>query len=288
VHTHRQHDEQAGDRRSAAQPHAPDQLRVLQAQAGNAAVARLLAPPPVAVQRYQERYFDRARYKVTDGGQYAIRTSGDPDARAAVWVRDGVAAPQFLRPVPNAPVVTLAKQAYHEHVPLFAPLQDCLHAAEEIINGRQLQENGVHSMVPSINRPFGVGDRENVEAATAAGGVQGAAVDIHADPGVGQAFVVVNLRLAAGSYPYHAAAVVAADGNDRITLEQTRQVADNQTPSRTFGETQIYTVGGARSFHTKMQEMYPDGRTIVIARPPGLLERVRRILMAMLQPFWRT
>jgi hypothetical protein len=287
VHTHGTRDEQAAGRRTASPPRtAAHPVVALQAQAGNAAVARLLAPAAVTVQRFGDVVAtDRRRYRVTGGGQYAIRAVGPSVERASVWVRAGVASPPFLQPVARARTVTIGAFVYHEHRPLHPLLQDCLHAAEEIVNGRgPLREGGDYSVVAATGVLFGRGARRNIAAARA---VRARAANRAADAGVGQAFVVVNLDGRGGPYPYHAAAVVAADGADRVTLEQTRVAAGDRTPRRTSGTTSVYTVGTAQSFHDVMRDGgYTNARTIVIAAnavPPaaapaagGPVRRARR------------
>jgi len=275
VHTQGHRDEQASERRTpSSQPRATDSLLTLQAQAGNAAVAHLLAPP-VTIQRITRRRAGNRMYAVTVGELFAIREAGSADDLATVWVRDGTASPPFLQPSAT-PDVTIGGHVYHAHSPRYALLEDCLHAAEEIINGLgRLPATGDYSIVAATGSAFGAGADENVAAALGAVAA-GAAVDAAANPGVGQAFVIVNMNPLAPPYPYHAAAVVAADGPDRITLEQTRVVPQNQRPPRTAGRTRIYTVNTAQSFHSAWSRSFPNARTIVIERrPPRRSARAR-------------
>ena len=95
-------------------------------------------------------------------------------------------------------------------------INDCLHTAEEINAGRTyVPGSDAQSQVTGGAKLFGNDHKTNIELA------QKHAVDEKAAPGLGEAYVIVNKKWLqkVGKYPYHAAAVVAVDGDDRVTLE---------------------------------------------------------------------
>lgn len=166
-----------------------------------------------------------------------------------IFVKSGVDQPSNSKSVARATMQVDGKQYQgYESEDFF---KDCLHTAEEIINSKQLQtkkgpEDGVFSKVEATGTDFGVGDNENIAAAEAS------QLDALADPGVLQAYVIVNTQWAKNNddpYPYHAAAVVAADGDDRITLEV---FASNRNAAvrNTKGAYRIYsTTTNTQTFH---------------------------------------
>ena len=141
-------------------------------------------------------------------------------------------------------------------------LKDCLHTAEEINADKELKKGGVQSKVSGTASAFGDSDAENIRLATAH------ASDDAAAPNVGQAYVIVNKKWPGGAgYPYHAAAVAATDGNDRVTLEVFAGTTDASRRS-TYGTYSMYTTGGGSGdkFHTYWKDNYfkADVATVVI------------------------
>jgi len=141
-------------------------------------------------------------------------------------------------------------------------LKDCLHTAEEINAGKELKSGGVQSKVSGTTSAFGDSDSENIKLATAH------ALNDAAAPNVGQAYVIVNQKWSGGAgCPYHAAAVVASDGNDRVTLEVFAGTTDAKRRS-TVGTYSMYTTGGGSGdkFHTYWKDNFfkADVATVVI------------------------
>lgn len=97
---------------------------------------------------------------------------------------------------------------------------DCLHTAEEIMKNSRLVQGGINSKEESTGADFGEGIQKNWSVVK---GVHGSNSNENASPGVGNAFAIVgnNRHSYTGGVlcQYHAAAVVAADGTDRITME---------------------------------------------------------------------
>ena len=147
-------------------------------------------------------------------------------------------------------------------------LQDCLHTAEEITHrirrGNPRLEFNPARVVRSrvvTGGDFGDNDADNVRLATTH------AADDAAAPGLGQAYVIVNKKWPQGvEYPYHAAAVVAVDGTDRVTLEVFASGRDAKHRN-VHGMYRMYSTGDAgEKFHSywKGQKFGDDSGTVVI------------------------
>ena len=150
-------------------------------------------------------------------------------------------------------------------------IKDCLHTAEEINAGRDLKKDAnVYSKVAGTSEAFGDTDEGNITLASSHG-----RDDDTAAPNLGQAYVIINKKWLqeTGNYPYHAAAVVAVDGNDRITLEV---FANDRRASRrnTRGKYDMYTTGsgGGKKFHSHWKSSHEyfsdDSATLVIEPKP--------------------
>ncbi|MGI5323817.1 hypothetical protein [Actinomadura nitritigenes] len=134
---------------------------------------------------------------------------------------------------------------YVQYQPVRRFLRDCLHTAEEIIYDGPLDLGGDYTHVKGV--PFGRSDAENIRIANARRGQENA--DGRAHPDYSEAYVIVST--AAGStYPYHAAAVVAIDGDDTVTLEVFARGTDARQNDRSAaGRFEMYSSTGPTSFH---------------------------------------
>jgi hypothetical protein len=140
-------------------------------------------------------------------------------------------------------------------------------------------------------QPFGVSNRDNVNAARgyAAHRPGGAAAHGSEQPGPGQAFAIVETSWTAtpprsnsrpkgpSGFPYHAAAVVAVDGGDQITLEQSAGVTDAQPGNGTEGIFDMYTAGQGpggqaipRSFHGRHAVNFTVNAITITIEPRNL------------------
>jgi len=140
--------------------------------------------------------------------------------------------------------------------------KDCLHTAEEITQDDEIKVGSVQSRVAGTADAFGASNSANIKAASSY------ASDDAAAPGVGQAYVIVNKKWPGGpKYPYHAAGVVATDGNDRVTLEVFAGTSD-ASARNTYGNYAMYTTGGGAGdkFHSywKSSVFGPHSATVVI------------------------
>jgi len=100
--------------------------------------------------------------------------------------------------------------------------RDCLVTAEDLVNDVYPNDvagtDGIRSRAAVTREDFGAGHDANIALAKKLRKDHALQVDRYASPGVGQAYVIVSLYKHA-AYPYHAAGVIAADGNSRVTLE---------------------------------------------------------------------
>ncbi len=140
---------------------------------------------------------------------------------------------------------------YNKFGPSWLFYADCLHTAEEIIKDGKLQLGGDQSKVSPTGDAFGTSDAANILAANTALANHPADTNDNAHPDLGQAYVIVVTTAVIGgaSYPYHAAGVVAVDGNDRITAEALAGISD-ATTRKDKGMFHMYTINDAHnSFH---------------------------------------
>lgn len=214
------------------------------------------------------------KYYVTVGGLYAIRQE---DGRS-IWAQQGADVSPALEPTGDS--IILGGNTYNEYQIRRWLLKDCLHTAEEIINNkpgelksaRELEQSnapasaGKYSRVrtgPTTWRKFGKDTAGNRADAQAFSGPK----DHDAAPGLGQAYAIVALTdppPGKRAWPYHAAAVVGVDRNERITLEE---FDDKGKSSR--GNAAIYQIGGGHTFHHAWQGSFTDQETTTIVLDPA-------------------
>jgi hypothetical protein len=181
-----------------------------------------------------------------------------------IWAFKGAAPPRASAATGKTSIVN--KKQYKEYKSNFM-LQDCLHTAEEIMaNGALAYSGGVYSQTAdAAHSPFGETTKKNRNLAIARAGLLTS--DAAASPNVGEAFVIVRKNPAAvGASPYHAAGVVAVDGADRFTLEQSASGTDAHKRRLALGMYDVYSVGdvNGQSFHTRHSVDYNDGVTFVL------------------------
>lgn len=204
---------------------------------------------------------------ISKGSLYIIK---DQD-RSVLYVNSVVPAPYYCKAAQGSSL-TYDGSEFKPYVPQNQFLKDCLHSAEEIMAGKTLKLGDLRSKVKGTNTPFGDTDDKNIEAANEAARTQGLAVNEAADPKGGQAYVIVRTQSSASGvdeYPYHAAAVVADDEIDRITLEVFAGNTDASEKDRsTPGDFSMYSVSPTAkkdSFHNAWKgALGRDSITIVI------------------------
>lgn len=181
-----------------------------------------------------------------------------------LYVKNGVPAPHNFIADTDVMIEEFKhngeKYKAHKHDGLF--LKDCLHTAEELINQSELKyASGTYSRVRGIKLVFGRDEDRNKEYAIREKD-KGHPHNEAANPGVGQAYAIVETG-SRGKYPYHAAAVVAKDGDDTVTIEVSAGSKDAKDRN-TQGELHMYEIGGGKSFHSDCKAIYNKPVTIVI------------------------
>jgi len=177
---------------------------------------------------------------LSSSGQYLIL---DND-KSHLYVRHDVGAPRYCKPS-GGPSVTYSGTAYTQYEPVAKFLRDCLHSAEEIIWNTVLKLGEVRTKVG--NAEFGDSEDGNIAIAKAHRDAPGA--NQHASPVVGQAYALVS-TVPDSKYPYHAAGVLAVDGNDRVTLEVFAGAEDAQQDEREeSGSFEMYSTVPGETFH---------------------------------------
>lgn len=150
-------------------------------------------------------------------------------------------------------------------------LADCLHTAEEIMQGEKLARGKLRSKAAGSAAIFG-STKSGKGVWDVASDVDKKSANKNADAGMGSAFAIVApkpLELEGGlECQYHAAAVVASDGTDRITLEvfgddRKRRVATAQYNVYDTDPTSKHT------FHDRWTKLFQKGSTTITLCPIG-------------------
>ena len=228
---------------------APERAEAAGHQADTGAVAH----DGAAVQRYTNVEENGRTLRVSENALFLTY----PDT-PFIWVRQDAPANSVapaLRRTADDPV------QYNGHTYLKSWLggnvqQDCLHAAEEIINNRVRElgwGEGEYSTIETNSsrhgqrvEEFGQRDSTNRRQAREFNGSR----NEMANPRAGEAFVIVVTKPDPSKEmsQFHAGAVVARDGNDCVVLEAWSD--GHNPPNLAAADSEIYTVGDLhRSFH---------------------------------------
>jgi hypothetical protein len=223
----------------------------LQRTAGNLAVRELLNQTrQINLQRFAAQAFNIGGAPVngtlSESGKYFL--PGGPLQHPYIFA---TTAPSWCTAVGGP--VHFNGSNYYQCVPQNQFLDDCLHTAEEIVNGQILEiDKATYSRETVTGRVWGQTEGKNIEIAQKANAKSVGSVNGAADAGIGNAFVIVDtewISKPSERSPYHAGGVVGVDGNDRITMEVFASGGSRErreTPARLS----MYTVGGgAASFH---------------------------------------
>jgi hypothetical protein len=241
-----------------------ERVRALQRSAGNAATARLLRFTRASGPGKPR---SNGRYRVSQSGHYMVEPK-----TGSMWVHKAAAKPLSCK----ATGATHPQSAdYEEYEPSMGFLNDCLHTAEEIVHGKQLAQQGDYTKAALTGENFGDSKAKNIKAAknyeTAATGLGlggKAPVNDGASPAPGQAFVIVDTKPAtnASGYPYHAAGVIARDGDDAVTMEMFASDADAMDIDRGDSPPAFEMYGPTATFHSTWSSVYAAPITIVIEK----------------------
>ena len=253
--------------RRATTPLSVPEVIWLQRTAGNLAVRELLSQTGrINLQRFSDQAFtvggNPIKGTLSESGKYFL-----PDGPQQHPYIFATAAPSWCTAVGGP--VSFNGSNYYQYKPQNQFLDDCLHTAEEIVNGQILEiDKATYSRETVTGRVFGQTESKNIEIAQKAklksvGSTNGAA-----NAGIGNAFVIVDtewISKPGTRSPYHAGGVVGVDGNDRITMEVFAS-GGSREERETDANLSMYTVGGgAHSFHGYWSSGYFSGyETITI------------------------
>jgi hypothetical protein len=210
---------------------------------------------PAAIQRFSEAKLTKhkgdlsasSHYFVSGGQLWAHSSAADP--RACTKTQDKMK--------PNG-------ETYYRWEGSTNFLKDCLHTAEEIMANKTFsyEKGAIHSQSRDSSKDIGVDDSTNKSIASTLSSGKGK-VDDKADPAAGEAYLIVETGTVK-SYPYHAAAVVAVDGTDRVTLEMFAGTTDAKDSERKYpGKFAMYG-DGKQSFHDAFKDSFSAPVTIVL------------------------
>ncbi|MFE6781450.1 DUF4157 domain-containing protein [Streptomyces sp. NPDC057680] len=251
---------------------------------------------PAVVQRYHQGFLvapgnEMVHLKVSQTGQYFMIVN-EYDT-TTIWGSANAAVPRYCRPTEQQDVPLTIQVGndtltgvYTEYEPESAFLADCSHTAEEIMHRRRLQMGQDASRIRGGAVFGGEGHNGNVREALAYAWRRGAG-NGEERPNPGQAFSIIETMWDMddadhehaspsneSGWPYHVAAVVAVDGNDRITIEQTAGSSDAVQNQGYEGIIDIYTsgslAGGAAlpdSFHGRHGGAFSQGAVTVTLAP---------------------
>ncbi|WGP10174.1 DUF4157 domain-containing protein [Streptomyces sp. SH5] len=206
-------------------------------------------PGATALQRFSEGdTAELGSVRLSANGLYLMPLTPGEDT-TVIWVAEGAPAPRYC--VPTGQRGDIGGRTYAEYEPESAFLADCAHTAEEIMHQQRLALGQDASEFAEGGARFGLGHRENVEGARAYAAARGDRTDGDERPGAGQAYAIVETAWRgrytrpanASGWPYHVAAVVAVDGDDRITVEQAAGSDDAEARQGHEGIIDMYTAG---------------------------------------------
>jgi hypothetical protein len=197
--------------------------------------------------------------RLSEQGDYFLDENGD------LWVSDSAKAPRSSRAT-NSAATRQARPnrvTYFRYEPSGKFLKDCLHTAEEIMHQKKFkaEEDEVRSIVKATGAAFGAETAANKSAVMKS--LKGdELVNEDAAPDVGEAYLIYETgQQEEGHYEYHAAAVVARDGDDTVTIEVLG--GENAAKARTSrGKYSMYSTD--ESFHAFWKKDFANPVTIVI------------------------
>ncbi|MEU9097479.1 DUF4157 domain-containing protein [Streptomyces sp. NPDC048361] len=228
------------------------------------------------VQRYTEEKVGSVTWRISQTGKYALRGASGSD-QYELYARSDVPAPRYCEEATGRRRTTIGDAQYIPYAPLKSFLEDCSHSAEEVMHAQAL-EMGQDASTFKGGGLFGESDKKNVDRAreyaqNRPGG------DHNEAPDAGEAFSIVETEWKGKTpqnstrWPYHVAGVVAQDGSDRITVEQTAGSTDADPTVGVAGIFDIYQSAseiGQRlpeSFHGRHGKSFSQGAITVTLVP---------------------
>jgi hypothetical protein len=220
-------------------------------EAGAAARQAAHGTDSAALQRFSEvTTAELGRVRFSENRRYLMTHTPGTDT-TVIWVAQDAPAPRYCRPTGESGEIE--GRVYAEYEPQTSFLADCAHTAEEIMHQQRLALGQDASEFALGGHQFGLGDRENAEGATAYAHARPGGPHANGEerPAPGQAFAIVETAwhgdyerpANTSGWPYHVAAVVAEDGDDRITVEQAADGNDARARQGYEGIVDMYTSG---------------------------------------------
>ncbi len=211
------------------------------------------------LQLYKNKAHDTLGTSVqTTNGQYFLDSQMGNDE---VYAASGATAPLHSK----VKTGNVLKTGISKYVPESKFIADCLHTAEEIMKGMKLKEGNINSKEKTTGNDFGVSEKDNWDTAI---DVDDKDKDKKAKPLVGESYLIVEdkARDLGGHImcQYHAAAVVAQDGSDNVTLEVFG--SPNTGIRSAVGRYAVYSTAPStkQTFHTIWTGTFPNGVTITL------------------------
>ncbi|MFF0149448.1 eCIS core domain-containing protein [Amycolatopsis sulphurea] len=202
---------------------------------------------------------------ISDSAKYVFLKDSGEEVTGILWVRKGSRNPRYFTTVKVQRPGDFPKELKGDYrscqrQQLF--LADCLNSAEEVMYKKPLLPHIDDKSSPIKHkghiaskitwgtyetlRYIGASNKENKKFAEEyrdARKKKPGKTDYTEAPRPGQAFLIVRLALPkGGESPYHAAAVIAMDGRDRLTLETSAGTVDAKLGEGTEGILDIYEV----------------------------------------------
>lgn len=238
---------------------SPVQRSVAGQQAGTSSAAKSLAAVDGVAQLFKMNKNNKLKTDVeSENGKYFLKNRF---GNKSLYGDPGMGIPQYCTEKNND--VNGSGIARYEPSDKF--YADCLHTAEEIMKSSRLNQGGINSKEKTTGTDFGEGIQKNWKVVK---GVDDKDSNENANPGVGNAFAVVgnNTHSYTGGVlcQYHAAAVVAADGKDRITMEVFGDPdKSNRTEAAKFS---IYDTDpkSGNTFHDAWGSRFKNGITVAL------------------------
>ncbi|MDJ1643042.1 eCIS core domain-containing protein [Streptomyces pakalii] len=204
-----------------------------------------------AVQRFSESNTEElGSVRLSENGLYLMPLTPGADT-TVIWVAEGASPPRYCTPTGQSG--DIGGRTYAEYEPETAFLADCAHTAEEIMHQQRLALGQDASAFALGGAQFGLGDQENVAGAQAYAAARPGGPHANGEerPGPGEAYAIVETAWQGeyerpdntSGWPYHVAAVVAVDGDDRITVEQAADGNDAKARQGHEGIIDMYTAG---------------------------------------------
>lgn len=169
---------------------------------------------------------------------------------ASLYVNTKVEDPKFhgLGNEAKSPTLYTRGKDTFERYQLQPGVRDCAHNAEEFQHGTELRPPSksrytLASKEKVTGEVFGYSDEDNIAVSRKARQNNPQAVGHHADPQPGESYGIIRQHEPKeGESPYHFAPVVARDGRQTITAEQTATTEDGKKRD-TYPTMDMYSVG---------------------------------------------